>query len=113
VSLDLSDNELLEDVGIIGLINGLRTNLTRKSGFKEETSHSYLMDKNRPVGGIKLIDLNLKNTNMTDDSANLLVDLLLEGQSKTKTTKKKNNIYPWKIRRVNCELNTVSKKTLD
>lgn len=111
VSLDLSDNELLEDTGIIGLINGLRTNLVRKGSNKEENQHSYLMDKNRPTTGIKLIELNLKNTNMTDDSAKLLLDLILEGQAKTK--KKKNQIYPWSLRRLNCDLNTVSKKSLD
>lgn len=46
---------------------------------------------------------------MTDDSAKLLLDLMLEGQAKAK----KSSIYPWKIRRVNCELNTISKRTTD
>jgi hypothetical protein len=41
------------------------------------------MDRNRPSGGIKLVELNLRNTNMTDDSARLLLDLVLEGQTKT------------------------------
>ena len=56
----------------------MRQNLAKKGMIKNET-HSYLIEKNRQSGGIKLIDLNIRNTNMTDDSAKLLLDLMLEG----------------------------------